>query len=116
MYRNFTLNDAAATTQKESDLSRRLSALGHPARLEILRHLAADDGRCCKDVVGALDLAQSTVSQHLKVLVDAGLVHLFVEGKRSRYCLNRAAWAALQSDFNALLAGSVQVPPMEPRT
>ena len=57
-----------------NELSRQLAALGHPARIDILRHLACEDGRCCKEVVGVLDLAQSTVSQHLKVLVDAGLV------------------------------------------
>jgi ArsR family transcriptional regulator, arsenate/arsenite/antimonite-responsive transcriptional repressor len=85
-------------------LSRQLAALSHPARIDILQHLACDDGRCCKEVVGVLDLAQSTVSQHLKVLVDAGLVDLFIEGKRSRYCLNRAALTALKSDIDSLFS------------
>ena len=85
-------------------LSRQLAALGHPARIDIVRHLACEDGRCCKEVVGVLDLAQSTVSQHLKVLVDAGLVELFIEGKRSRYCLNRMALAALKADIDSLFA------------
>lgn len=85
-----------------NELSRQLAALGHPARIDILRHLACEDGRCCKEVVGVLDLAQSTVSQHLKVLVDAGLVDLFVEGKRSRYCLNREALTALKQDIDSL--------------
>jgi DNA-binding transcriptional ArsR family regulator len=88
----------------DSDLSRKLAALAHPARIEILRQLARDDGRCCKDVVQVLDLAQSTVSQHLKVLVDAGLVRFFAEGKRSRYCLDRGALGALSSDIQSLVS------------
>jgi ArsR family transcriptional regulator, arsenate/arsenite/antimonite-responsive transcriptional repressor len=92
------------TDTEPSVLSRQLAALGHPARIDIMRHLACEDGRCCKDVVGVLDLAQSTVSQHLKVLVEAGLVQLFIEGKRSRYCLNRAALTALKLDIDSLFS------------
>jgi DNA-binding transcriptional ArsR family regulator len=88
----------------DADLSRRLAALAHPARIEILRQLARDDGRCCKDVVQVLDLAQSTVSQHLKVLVDAGLVKFFAEGKRSRYCLDRAALELLSTELQSLVS------------
>ena len=91
------------TLQTEPNLlSRQLAALGHPARIDIMRHLACEDGRCCKEVVGVLDLAQSTVSQHLKVLVEAGLVELFIEGKRSRYCINRAALISLKLDIDLL--------------
>ena len=87
-----------------NQLSRQLAALGHPARIDIMQHLACDEGRCCKEVVGVLDLAQSTVSQHLKVLVEAGLVELFIEGKRSRYCLNRAALTSLKLDIDCLFS------------
>ena len=86
-------------------LSRRLAALAHPARIEILRHLACTDSRCCKDVVGAFDLAQSTVSQHLKVLVDAGLVAFATDGKRSRYRIDRAALESLRADIDLVLSG-----------
>ena len=51
-------------------MAARLAALSHPARLRILRHLSGRGACCCKEVVEQLDLAQSTVSQHLKVLVD----------------------------------------------
>ena len=68
-----------------------LAALAHPARLAILRRLASSDACCCKDVVRHLDLAQSTVSQHLKVLVQAGLVIYEPNRPRSRYVLNRQA-------------------------
>jgi ArsR family transcriptional regulator, arsenate/arsenite/antimonite-responsive transcriptional repressor len=96
------MNSDPATA--DADLSRRLAALAHPARLEILRQLARDEGRCCKDVVQVLDLAQSTVSQHLKVLVDAGLVKFFAEGKRSRYCLDGAALGSLSVELQSLVS------------
>jgi ArsR family transcriptional regulator len=64
-------------------------ALGHPARVAILRHLASRRGTCtCGEIVDQLPLAQSTVSQHLKVLKDAGLILGYVEPPRMCYCLN----------------------------
>ena len=68
---NFDGQDISMT---EGAIAARLSALAHPARLAILRHLSARHCSCCKDVVQSVELAQSTVSQHLKVLVEAGLV------------------------------------------
>ncbi len=70
-----------------------LAALAHPARLRIVRQLACLDTSCCKDIVAQLDLAQSTVSQHLKVLVDAGLIRLKPSGQSSRYSINPDAFA-----------------------
>lgn len=64
-------------------------ALGHPARVQIVRHLKAIDRCICGEIVQILPLAQSTVSQHLKVLKDAGLVKGEVEGPRTCYCLDR---------------------------
>lgn len=72
-------------------LSRRFSALAHPARIAILRHLSGVEACCCKDVVGRLHLAQSTVSQHLKVLLDAGLVRVRHVGQSSHYMVDREA-------------------------
>ncbi len=82
----------------------KLAALSHPARIEILQHLAGVEACCCKDVVQQLDLAQSTVSQHLKVLVDAGLVRLTTESRRSRYEVDRKALAGLADAVGGLLA------------
>lgn len=87
-----------------------LSALGHPARLAILRQLAQRDACCCKDVVERLDLAQSTVSQHLKVLVEAGLVDYRPERPRSRYSLNRPALDALAGGVGTLVADCTPSP------
>jgi ArsR family transcriptional regulator len=78
-------------------------ALGHPARLAILRYLAARRGTCtCGDIVDQLPLAQSTVSQHLKVLKDAGLIVGEVEPPRVCYCLNETTLENLKRAVAAL--------------
>jgi DNA-binding transcriptional ArsR family regulator len=64
-------------------------ALGHPARIMIINYLQQIDQCLCGDIVELLPLAQSTVSQHLKCLKDAGLIRGEVEGPRTCYCLNR---------------------------
>ena len=81
----------------------KLAALSHPARIEILRHLAQHECCCCGDVVQKFDLAQSTVSQHLKVLVEAGLVRFEPDRRRSRYCLDREALSAMSGSVSALV-------------
>lgn len=63
-------------------------ALGHPARIAILKILAARNTCFCGDITDILPLAQSTVSQHLKALKSAGLIKGDVEGVRTCYCLN----------------------------
>ena len=69
-------------------LAEKLKALAHPARLAILRTLA-DRGRCvCGEVVEVMPLAQATVSQHLKILKEAGLIQGRIEGRNSCYCLD----------------------------
>jgi ArsR family transcriptional regulator len=64
-------------------------ALGHPARIRIVEHLKSIDNCICGEIVQILPLAQSTVSQHLKVLKAAGIVKGEVEGPRTCYCLDR---------------------------
>ena len=72
-------------------------ALGHPARVRIVRLLDQRDTCVTGDVVLELGLAQSTVSEHLRILRAAGLVQGEIEGPRTRYCLNREGLAALQA-------------------
>ncbi len=68
------------------ELSRLAKALGHPARVAIVRHLLGK-GECdCGSIVDRLPLAQATVSQHLKVLKDAGWIQGSIEGPRVCYC------------------------------
>jgi len=77
-------------------------ALGHPARVRIVAHLMEIDRCICGQIVDILPLAQSTVSQHLKQLKEAGLVLGEVEGPRTCYCLNRATWARFKKSVNLL--------------
>jgi len=69
------------------ELARVYKALGHPARLRIIEYLKKETGCICGDIVDALPLAQSTVSQHLKILKEAGLIEGETEGPRTCYCL-----------------------------
>ena len=71
-------------------------ALAHPARVQLLRLLLARGGCVCGELVGAMGLAQSTVSQHLKILRDAGLIEGTVDGPRVCYCANPARLRELQ--------------------
>ena len=98
------MNNTASDHRWDHDerIAAGLSALSHPARLRILRELSRSRACCCKDVVGRLDLAQSTVSQHLKVLVDAGLVVCSPDGQRSRYRLDTAALKDLADSLSCL--------------
>lgn len=75
--------------EKDLLLSGWCRALSHPARIAILRNLAKRGECICGDLVLELPLAQSTVSQHLKALKEAGLVQGEVDGPRSLYCIDR---------------------------
>ena len=88
------------------DLTPLFKALGHPVRLAILRTLAAEERACCGRIVDRLPLAQSTVSQHLQVLKEVGLLRCVVEGRTCRYSINRpvlAQFEAAVTDFFAEL-------------
>ena len=65
-------------------------ALAHPARVQIVSHLKLINRCMCGQIVAILPLAQSTVSQHLRILKDSGLVRGEIEGPRTCYCLNHA--------------------------
>mgnify|MGYP000863139258 CR=1 FL=1 len=77
-------------------------ALAHPARVRIIRVL--DERTTCVtgDVVLELGLAQSTVSEHLRILREAGLIQGEIEGPRTRYCVNATGLAALKAGVAAL--------------
>lgn len=81
----------------DRDLAALAKALGHPARIKILRQLAATQACVCGDLVQELGLAQATVSQHLKVLKGAGLLRGSISGPRTCYCLEPSALGRLQA-------------------
>lgn len=77
-------------------------ALAHPARIAILKVLAARNTCICGEIVEALPLAQATVSQHLKALKAAGLVVGEIDGPRSCYCLDQEALQRFRQAFEDL--------------
>ena len=92
-----------------AQLAEQAKALSHPARLAIVQLLAARNECICGEIVDDLPLAQSTVSRHLKVLRDAGLVQGTIDGPRSCYCLDRDAIEALRAQFDCFFA---DLPPL----
>ncbi len=80
----------------DNQLAAIAKAIGHPARVAILRQLAKIKGCVCGDLVEVLPLSQSTVSQHLKELKKAGLIQGEVEGKRICYCIDKKMWKEAQ--------------------
>lgn len=91
-----------AFTAEDAQLAAWAKALGHPARIAILRTLAERQTCLCGDIVEELPLAQATVSQHLKALKAAGLIKGEADGPRSCYCLNAPALARLHEALGGL--------------
>ena len=72
-------------------------ALAHPARVRIVDHLSHLDQCICGQIVDVVSLAQSTVSQHLKILKESGLVQGTIDGPRTCYCLDRQVLAEFKA-------------------
>jgi DNA-binding transcriptional ArsR family regulator len=101
------MNDGWPVTDKfapdDERMAALLKALAHPARLRIVDVLAARGACICGEIVEVLPLAQATVSQHLKVLKEAGLLQGTIDGPRSCYCINTAALGELRRALDARL-------------
>ncbi len=91
-----------AFSKKEQDLAAFAKAIAHPARIAILKVLAQKNECICGEIVEVLPLAQSTVSQHLKELKEAGLIDGSVDGPRSCYCINWKAFEKFNAEFTGL--------------
>jgi ArsR family transcriptional regulator len=74
--------------EKQARLVKMFKALGNPLRFEILKFLVTHPGCITGDIVEYLPIAQATVSQHLRVLRDAGWIEGTVEGPATSYCLD----------------------------
>ncbi len=73
--------------EADEELAALAKAIAHPARVQIIRILLRKTACVCGDIVDELPLAQSTVSQHLKVLKHAGLIRGEIDGPRVCYCI-----------------------------
>jgi DNA-binding transcriptional ArsR family regulator len=87
---------------KENKLAKYAKALAHPARVAILKMLAKRQACVCGDIVDELPLSQSTVSQHLKELKEAGLIKGDIDGAKVCYCIDEKEWKAAQLFINQL--------------
>lgn len=103
-------NKAMGVIRKEihsdslNQLADRLRAIAHPARLAILQHIAASDDCICTDLSRQIHLAQATVSQHLRVLKDVGIIKGTIEGNSVCYCIDQSFLEALKIDFLDMLS------------
>jgi len=88
---------------KEIALAELAKALGHPARIAILKTLSRRNECICGEIVDSLPLAQATVSQHVKELKSVGLISGEVEGPKSCYCINWGQIEELQEFMQDLI-------------
>lgn len=109
LYRKNTIMETANDVKTydlsldELRLTRMMKALGHPARMQIFRYLSENPQCITGDIVDVLPLAQATVSQHLKVLRDAGLVCGTIDGPATCYCLCEEAVAWFRQQVGDLI-------------
>lgn len=97
-------SDPSAVTRldAEGELARLAKALGHPARVRILKLLIEKDRCIAGELSDELPLAASTVSQHLKLLKEAGLIKGEVDGPRRCYCVDRSVLKLLKTRIEEL--------------
>ena len=89
-------------SEETIQLSKFAKALGHPARIIILKHLSNQSCWFTGDLMEVLPLAQSTISQHLKELKDAGLIEGEVNPPKVKYCINESNWQLAGELFKTL--------------
>lgn len=87
---------------KSNKIAAYAKALAHPARIAIIQLLIKKQTCICGDIVDELPLSQSTVSQHLKELKEAGLIKGDIDGVKVCYCIDEAEWANAKAYLIAL--------------
>jgi DNA-binding transcriptional ArsR family regulator len=97
-------NKAEEFSVKDNRIARYAKALAHPARVAIIKFLAGKQSCICGDIVDELPLSQSTVSQHLKELKEAGLIKGEIDGAKVCYCIDEKEWNKAKNYLNELFA------------
>ena len=100
------INKKDEFSKKQNELADFAKAIGHPARVAILNEIAKQETCICGEIVEVLPLAQSTVSQHLKELLKAGLISGTVDGVKSCYCINWKTFERFERTFNEFFANA----------
>ncbi len=94
-------------TEKQNRLAQMMKALGHPARIAIIQHLVKSQACICGDLVEELGLAQATISQHLKELINVGLITGTIEGTSVCYCIDPKVWKQYKTAFDSFFVAYV---------
>ena len=87
-------------TDETNEMAEILKALGHPARLEIIKFLMTSPTCICNDIVEVLPLAQSTISKHLSELKKVGIIKGTITGNNMCYCLDEHRIQKIQKFVN----------------
>ena len=93
---------------REIALAKYAKALSHPARIAILNVLIKRQACVCGDIVDELPLSQSTVSQHLKELKEAGLIKGDIEGTSVCYCIDDKEWEKVKAQLGDFLGSAAK--------
>ena len=97
------ITKTAQYTDTQVELARLMKVLGHPARIAIVQALIKAESCVCGELVIETQLAQSTVSQHLKELKSVGLIKGTIEGTNVCYCIDKDRWGQLKHVLVLLL-------------
>ena len=95
-------------SEAELQIAKFAKALSHPARVAILQLLIQKQSCICGDIVDELPIAQSTVSQHLKELKQAGLIKGNIDGASICYCVDTDVLQKANDILNKVLGASIQ--------
>ena len=94
-------------TIKDNKIAKYAKALAHPARVAILQLLIKKQACICGDIVEELPLSQSTVSQHLKELKEAGLIKGDIDGAKICYCIDEKEWGIARGYLETLFGSYI---------
>ncbi|WP_338350010.1 metalloregulator ArsR/SmtB family transcription factor [Nonlabens tegetincola] len=94
-------------TDKQVNLAAVFKALGHPARVSILEYLFKVESCVCGDIVDEIGLAQATISQHLVVLKNVGIIQGTVTGTSVCYCIDKTKWLEITEYIEPFLNSSM---------
>jgi len=96
-------------TDRHNEIAALAKALGHPARVAILELMTEIEGCICGDLAEETGLAQPTVSQHLAVLKQVGLIRGTIKGTRKCYCIDPVRWNTFKNMITDFLSQSTVV-------
>jgi DNA-binding transcriptional ArsR family regulator len=102
-------NKAEEFSVKDNKVAKYAKALSHPARVAIVKLLIQKQSCICGDIVEELPLSQSTVSQHLKELKEAGLIKGDIDGAKVCYCIDVKEWKLAQQYLQEMFASYKEV-------